>query len=760
MREDRSNKKLLVELEKLRQRIAELEAEAEKRLQIEEALRQSEEFSSRVLRDSPDPILVANPDTSIRYVNPALEELTGYSMSEIIGQKIPRPWWPEEVREKLEHSAKAAYRHGHKGLEYCFKKKNGERFWVQTTATPVFIDGQFRHFIDSWVDITERKKAEEDIRKFKVIADNAVYGVSIADMAGHLIYANESYARMHGYKVDELIGSDRFKLYPEDQHEFMMRRTEQIKETGSAAGELWRKKKDGTVFSTFSVATLVKDDQGKPLYIATSHFDLTERKQAEAALRTSEEKFSRAFHSNPHPMSIVTMAEGRYLDVNDSYVQTFGFSREELLGHTTIEMGIIKTERFRKELLRILGKKQQVKNLEVELYTRSGRKVEALLSADKIEIGGQTCLLTVLNDITERKKIEAALRESEQRLAQLYNEAPVGYHELDGEGRMTRVNRTELDMLGYTAEEMLGRHVWGFMIESEISRRAFAAKITGTMPPGQAFERTYIRKDGTPMPALIEDRYIKDDSGQVIGLRSTMQDITERKKMEEQLIVTGRLASIGELASGVAHELNNPLTSIIGFSELLLNKDIPDDVREDLKVIHREAQRTAQVVRNLLTFARKHETTKKPVDINQAIKSALDLRAYEQKVHNIEVVTNFDSSLPEITADIFRLQQVFVNIIINAEYFMVQAHGKGKLTITTERKGDVIRASFADDGPGIREEHLRHVFDPFFTTKEVGKGTGLGLSICHGIVTEHGGNIYVKSQLNRGATFIVDLPIK
>jgi len=166
------------------------------------------------------------------------------------------------------------------------------------------------------------------------------------------------------------------------------------------------------------------------------------------------------------------------------------------------------------------------------------------------------------------------------------------------------------------------------------------------------------------------------------------------------------------------------------------------------------------VVRNLLTFARKHDTTKKPADINKAIKSVLDLRAYEQKVRNIDVVTDFAPVLPEITVDIFRLQQVFINIIINAEYFIGQADGRGTITITTKVKGNTILASFADDGPGIKKEHLRHLFDPFFTTKEVGQGTGLGLSICHGIVTEHGGKIYAESKSGQGATFIVVLPVR
>jgi len=220
-----------------------------------------------------------------------------------------------------------------------------------------------------------------------------------------------------------------------------------------------------------------------------------------------------------------------------------------------------------------------------------------------------------------------------------------------------------------------------------------------------------------------------------------------------------RLSSIGELASGIAHELNNPLTSVIGFSDLLLEKDIPDDIREDLSVVNREAKRTAEVVQNLLIFARKHPPGKQLVNINSIIEKVLELRAYEQKVSNIQVNTRFAPDLTEIMADGFQLQQVFLNIIINAEHFMIEANNRGTLTITTERVEDIIKASFADDGPGIAKENLGHLFDPFFTTKEVGKGTGLGLSICHGIISEHGGKIYAESKLGKGATFVVELPL-
>jgi signal transduction histidine kinase len=250
-----------------------------------------------------------------------------------------------------------------------------------------------------------------------------------------------------------------------------------------------------------------------------------------------------------------------------------------------------------------------------------------------------------------------------------------------------------------------------------------------------------------------------DEKGETIASVHVARDVTERKKMDEQLIIADRLASIGELASGIAHELNNPLTSVIGFSQLLLKKNIPDDIREDLNIIVSEAQRGAEVVRNLLTFARNHAPVKDLVNLNDIIVRVLKLREYEQRVSNIQVNTRLAHDLPLVMGGDFQLQQVFLNIILNAEYFMCAAHKRGTLTIVSQRVGDWVRVSLADDGPGISEENLGRVFDPFFTTKEVGKGTGLGLSICHGIVTGHGGRIHARSQPGQGATFIVELPV-
>ncbi len=236
-------------------------------------------------------------------------------------------------------------------------------------------------------------------------------------------------------------------------------------------------------------------------------------------------------------------------------------------------------------------------------------------------------------------------------------------------------------------------------------------------------------------------------------------DVTEERAKQDRLYLTDRLASIGEMAAGIAHELNNPLTAVIAMSQLLLNDETPDGVREDLKLICSEAQRAAAVVKHLLIFARKHTAEREVVQINTVVEDVLTLRAYEQKVNNIRVTTRFDDHLPTIIADPFQIQQVFINIVLNAEQAMTAAHKEGTLTITTERVGSNIKVSFSDDGPGISPENMPKLFSPFFTTKEVGKGTGLGLSICYGIATDHGGRIYAQSELGKGATFVVELPV-
>ncbi len=360
----------------------------------------------------------------------------------------------------------------------------------------------------------------------------------------------------------------------------------------------------------------------------------------------------------------------------------------------------------------------------------------------------------------ERREMEQIVQEAREYAESIVATVREPLVILDAGLMVISANRAFYRMFKVTPEETEGQFIYD-LGSRQWDIPALRKLLGEILPKSNTFEGFEVEHDFPTIgrkTMLLNARRIYRNKVKEPMVLLAIEDISERREMK-QLIVTDRLASVGELASGIAHELNNPLTAVIGFAQMVLDKDMPDGVRKDIQVVYNEAQRAAEVVKNLLTFAGKHSPEKQLMNINSIIEKVLELRAYEQRVNNIQVNTRFAPDLPGVKADYFQLQQVFLNIIINAEYFMLEAHNRGSLTITTERAGDIIRASFADDGPGIAQENLGHLFDPFFTTKEVGGGTGLGLSICHGIVAEHGGRIYATSGPAEGATFIVELPI-
>jgi two-component system NtrC family sensor kinase len=252
-----------------------------------------------------------------------------------------------------------------------------------------------------------------------------------------------------------------------------------------------------------------------------------------------------------------------------------------------------------------------------------------------------------------------------------------------------------------------------------------------------------------------------------LRVEALMRDVSERKRLESQarelyhqLLQAEKMAALGQTISGVAHELNNPLATILTSAERLSAKPVDDDVRRGVETIRTESERAARIVRNLLTFARKRHTTRAMVDLNSVVRETLALRAYEQRLTNIEVIEAFSTGLPQVFADPHQIQQVLLNLVINAEQAMLSANGRGTLIVRTwhdvDRETVVLEVS--DDGPGVPQDVQPKIFDPFFTTKEVGQGTGLGLTVAYAIVQEHGGRIDVVSGSGAGATFSVQLP--
>ncbi len=253
-----------------------------------------------------------------------------------------------------------------------------------------------------------------------------------------------------------------------------------------------------------------------------------------------------------------------------------------------------------------------------------------------------------------------------------------------------------------------------------------------------------------------------DKNNRLAGSIHVAKDISNEKLLQQQLIQSEKLSAIGELISGIAHELNNPLTGVMGYSQLLqLRGDLDERARESLLKINNLALRCQKIVQNLLSFARKQKPERTLSDINEILDRTVELRNYELAVNNIEICRELDRGLPKTIADAHQLQQVFLNVLTNAEQAMLEAHGNGRLIIRTrtDQANQRIVVEIVDDGPGIPESIITKIFDPFFTTKEVGKGTGLGLSLSYGIIKEHGGNIYARSRVGEGSTFVIELPV-
>jgi len=276
------------------------------------------------------------------------------------------------------------------------------------------------------------------------------------------------------------------------------------------------------------------------------------------------------------------------------------------------------------------------------------------------------------------------------------------------------------------------------------------------------------RADNNPFWIELTARGERARNG-ALRVEALMRDVSERKKLDDetrdiyhQLLQAEKMAALGQTISGVAHELNNPLATILSWSERLSQTQITDaSLRHGLDTILSESERAARIVRNLLTFARKRQTTRMMVDVNQVVGETLALRAYDLRLTNIRVIDALAAGLPQVFADGHQMQQVLLNLIINAEQAMISANGRGVLVVRSWHDVDheAVVLEINDDGPGIPEDVQPKIFDPFFTTKEVGKGTGLGLTVAYAIVQEHGGRIRLESRPNGGASFYVELPV-
>ncbi len=391
------------------------------------------------------------------------------------------------------------------------------------------------------------------------------------------------------------------------------------------------------------------------------------------------------------------------------------------------------------------------------------RHVYATAMPIKAPEGGVEQVVVMLQDVSDLeilRRSEEALRASEARFRAIFERTTAGMAGVALDGSFLQVNPAMCRFLGYEEAELLAMNVKDVTHPEDLDvTEMIFTEVGSERARSVDLEKRYLRKDGTTAWGRTSAAWIRDATGRLEFSVALVQDITERKNLEHELRQAEKMSAVGQLIAGVAHELNNPLAGVLGYAQLLLDFPMGEKVRRGLDSICREADRCRRIVHNLQTFARKHKPEVESVDINGILLSTLELRSYQLKVDDIEVVCDL-GNLPASLADAHQLRQVFLNIVINAHQAMNAFRGRGVLTLRTRRHGSDIVVEVQDDGPGIDPSNLGRIFDPFFTTKDVGQGTGLGLSICYGIIREHGGRITAENAADGGAIFRVTLPLR
>ncbi len=756
-----SNEPLIEELQVLRQHVARLDRKCR---QFQEALREKEEKLDAMSRSTGDHMSMVDRDFNIMWVNKAAEQEFG---SDIIGKKCyqiflrrKRPCEPCNTLETFQ-DGKVHELYNHR------IDKDGETIYCHCTANVALTDreGKPSTVLVTCRDITKSKQAEEELRqseeRYRTIFESANDIMLLTDKKGKILDINQKLKELGQYEREELVGknlSSLANIMTRKSLAIAIKNFLKIVAGGDVPPfevELLRENQDPAI-TEINTRAIKKGD--KVVGVLSILRDVTERKQVEERLRQAKEQFQVLVEESPLGVSLIRK-DHRYRYVNPKFVQMFGYSLEDFSTRQEWLELVYPDPEYREQVRAVwLGDLKGSNHGEVRarIFTMTCKDgSQKIIHFRPVALGGGEQFM-LYEDITEQTQAEEGIKHAAEEWRATFDSITdmVSIHDKDY--RIVRVNKAFADAFNMKPKELIGKTCYELVHGTKGPpancplKQTFATKKPAS---GEYFEpRLGIHLDESISPMI-------NENGEVVNSVHVARDITRQKEADEKLIITDRLASIGELSSGIAHELNNPLTSVIGFSQLLMDEDVPDNIREDLGVVCSEAQRAASIVKNLLTFARKHAPVKHPSQINSIIEDVLNLRAYEQRVNNIQVKNRFAPNLPKIMVDYFQMQQVFLNIIINAENAMLEAHGSGRLNITTETVNSSIRVSFADDGPGISEENLGHVFDPFFTTKEVGKGTGLGLSICHGIITAHSGRIYTKSKLGKGATFVVELPI-
>lgn len=450
--------------------------------------------------------------------------------------------------------------------------------------------------------------------------------------------------------------------------------------------------------------------------------------------------------------------EGRLLDANPALVSILGYAtKDELLALDPIQLN--PDPKQPPVLGRALDDRGGVRAREITLCKKDGSPAVFLESSRAVwDAAGKLIRYQgTLVDVTERRKLERQLLQQEEFRRRLLESFPDLILVVDLEERYTFVSSRVRDVLGYQSEHLLGKKISETQADSPELIALYRDVVTGSRIFGSA-EYGARHRDGSGRTMRASASQFSDADSKLAGVIISVRDITTEKKFEHQVVQSERLAAMGAMIGGVAHELNNPLTSILGVSELLQDSQTTDSARKQIGILQQQARRAAEIVHNLTYFATPPTPGKTRVNLLDVVERTLNLHAYSLRKNNITVDFVREPGLPYVQGDPHQLMQVFLNLVMNAEQAIREARDRGTLRIRLGTSGESVWASFLDDGPGIPPDVLASIFDPFYTTKRPGRGTGLGLSICKSVMKEHNGAIEAANAPGGGAVFTVTVP--
>jgi two-component system cell cycle sensor histidine kinase/response regulator CckA len=754
------------------------------RTRSEEALRESEErFRNIVEKGAALFFYVHSCDHSFTYLSPQVERILGYKPEEAL-----IPWIDlvsdHPVNKRAIELTRRAVETGERQPPYEAEliAKDGRRVWLEVDEAPVVHEGKTVSVVGAAQDITERRAAQKELQKLSAVVHSSSELVNLASLDGKMIFLNEAGGRMlgispgdvHDFRIDDVIP-------PAYQDLLRSGIIPTLLEGGRWEGDLqYRNVLTGELTDVHALAFAIRDPvSGAPLYFANVSRDVTERKRASDILRERQAKLDSLFRAAPIGIGLV--AERVILEVNDRICEMTGYTKEELIGKsarllyaTDQEFDYVGHEKYRQIALNGSG------SVETRWRRKDGAMIDILLSSAPLAAGDLSPGVTFTAlDVTERRRGEDSLRASEKKYRQLIEMLQEGIWTIDADAHTTFVNPRMAYMLGYTVEEMIGKHLFSFMDDRGVEecKRLLGRRFSG-IEEQHDFE--FIRKDGKRIFARIETAPITNENGVVVGAIAGVQDQTERKLAEDErrlfearIRESQKLESLGILAGGVAHDFNNILLAIQGNLEFAVESLPPEaPARVSLAEVERAAKRAADLCRQLLAYSGKGRFALGSLSLSRAIEETAQMLAVSIS-KRAELRFDCAPDLPLIEADASQIQQVIMNLIVNASEALGEESGVIAISagamecdraclngmVNGERlpEGRYIALEVSDTGSGMDEETQRKIFDPFFTTKSAGRG--LGLPVILGIVRGHGGAIGIRSEQGGGTAFRLVFPV-